>query len=165
MAPSYWSVLQLHGTHERTAMCLLARAGYEIYRPLTVERRLVRGCRQDVPQPLFPGYVFILIVTGRFWDAAHCVGVIKLLRNGDKPAVVADGVIADLRQRERNGYIHLPKPPGLQCGDRIYVRRGPLEGLCGLYAGQPSRERVVILLSLLNGQRRVVLPKGDVARV
>ena len=89
MAPSFWSVLQL-GQHARTAMYLLARAGFETYRPLTIERRLVRGCRRDVPQALFPGYLFFLVVNGRWLDAAYTIGVIRVLKNDDRPAAVPD---------------------------------------------------------------------------
>jgi hypothetical protein len=45
------------------------------------------------------------------------------------------------------------------------VVRGPFQSLVGLYAGQAPRERVAVLLSVLGGQARVVLPKGDVEAV
>jgi hypothetical protein len=68
-------------------------------------------------------------------------------------------VIAEIRGRERNGYVALPKAPGLQAGDQVRIKRGLLQGKLGLYAGMRGQERVEILLAVLG---RVTLPKGDV---
>ena len=138
------------------ALHCLGLAGYTIYLPRITERVVRRGRKVDVHQSLFPCYAFVLVVD-HCWSASRCPGVIRLIMDGTQPARVPDSVIDDLRRRECNGYIHLPKPPGLQRGDRVYVRRGPLEGLHGLYAGQSGRERVAVLFSLLNGQRRVAI--------
>lgn len=108
----------------------------------------------------------MLIIGGRWWDAGHAPGSLAFLRGeGGVPAAVPEHVITELRSRERGGYVRLPRPRGLQKGDPVFIRRGALEGLRGLYAGQSGAQRVHVLLQLLNGQRRVVLPAADVVAI
>jgi transcription antitermination factor NusG len=80
-----------------------------------------------------------------------------------RPARVADSVIAEIRSRERDGLVELPKR-GLVPGDRVRVTTGPLRGFDGLYAGMRPRERVLVLLAVLGSQRRVLLPRDDIER-
>jgi hypothetical protein len=81
--------------------------------------------------------------------------------NGTRPAVVADGIINAIREREIRGAIELPKPP-LIPGVRVRIVAGPLSGIEGLYAGMRPRARVEILLRLLGGQQRVMLSKDAI---
>ena len=50
----------------------------------------------------------------------------------------------------------------MKVGDRVRVTRGPFVGLAGIYSGMSGRQRIEILLSILGGQQRVTLPKGDI---
>jgi len=70
--------------------------------------------------------------------------------------------IDDLRKRERNGLIKLPKRPALQPGDQVRILQGPFAGQLGLYAGMRPHERVLVLLQLLGGQQRVELAKDSI---
>jgi transcription antitermination factor NusG len=47
----------------------------------------------------------------------------------------------------------------------VWVVRGPLVGFAGLYVGLSGRRRVEVLLTVLGGQRRVILPGSDVEAV
>jgi len=84
--------------------------------------------------------------------------------DGGRPARVADQIIDDLRKRERNGLIELPKRPGPKPGDQVRILQGPFAGQLGLYAGMRAHERVLVLLALLGGQQRVELPRPMLRR-
>jgi transcriptional antiterminator RfaH len=159
---AYWSCVQLEPNRERLALhCLSKINGFEIYSP-RIRIKPSRSRREDITRPLFPGYAFVFIVLQ--WHAARwSPGVVRLVLDGAVPAKVPNAVIAELRERECGGVVQLPEAPGLRAGDRVRVTRGPLVGLTGLYAGLAPQDRVAILLALLGGQTRVVLPKGDVA--
>jgi hypothetical protein len=47
----------------------------------------------------------------------------------------------------------------------VRVTHGPLAGQLGLYAGQRAHERVLVLLTLLGGQQRAELARGDIEAV
>lgn len=158
---AYWAAARFQPKYERLALHFLGLAGYEVYAPRLLARRLVRGRQVEITPLLFPGYFFALITLQ--WHAAHrAPGTLGLVLNGGGPAHVPDGVIAELRSRERGGLIELPKPKGLRRGDRVRVVRGPFSGQAALYAGQPARERVAVLLMLLGSQQRVSLPRDAI---
>jgi transcription antitermination factor NusG len=65
-----------------------------------------------------------------------------------------------------HGYISLPDRPGapvnrkIAIGAKVKVTAGPLGGMSGLYAGQSTREREIILLDPLGRQTPVTIPAG-----
>jgi transcriptional antiterminator RfaH len=159
---SYWACVRVEPRREAVAQHFLKLAGYEVYIPYVREQRIRRSRRVEVVSPLFPAYGFVAIIQG--WHSARwSIGVAGIIMDGVQPAKVPDSVIADIRNRERNGAVELPKPPGMKIGDRVRVTRGPFTGLGGLYVGMKPRERVEVLLAILGGQTHVMLPKGDVA--
>ena len=153
----FWACAQIEMHREQLALYTLGLAGYETYLPR------VRSKQQRVVA-LFPSYLFLWIET-QWHTARWSPGVIRLVMGGGTPARVPDRVIAEIRSREgRDGLIRLPKPPGLQRGDRLRIVHGPFTGQLVLYAGQLPHERVAVLLAILGGHQRVELAKRDVVR-
>jgi transcriptional antiterminator RfaH len=158
---SFWAAAQLSPQRDGLALHCLRQAGFETYAPRLRERRTVHG-RAVVRTPLlFPGYLFVWIELQ--WSRARWApGVVRLVLNGGTPAVVPDGVIAQLKEREVKGLIELPRPPKFHPGDRVRVLHGPLAGHVGLYAGMKPRERIEVLLAILGGSQRVTLAADSV---
>jgi transcription antitermination factor NusG len=71
-------------------------------------------------------------------------------------------VIDEIRRRERNGAVELPKR-AMRVGDRVRILAGPFHGHFALYAGMSGFERVTVLLQLFSQSTRVVLAERDVA--
>jgi transcriptional antiterminator RfaH len=162
----YWACAQLESNRTRLALhCLDKVAGYEIYNPQLREQRRVRGGRKimGVAQ-LFPSYVFVLVVSA-WYGARWSPGVVRLVMDGEHPAHVPDQVIAEIRSRERGGFVVLPKARGLALGTRMKVLQGPLQGQIGLLAALRPHERVVMLLQMLGGQQRVELSRSVIEAV
>ena len=88
-----------------------------------------------------------------------------LLAGDGHPLHVPDHVITDLRGKERNGYVMLPKARGLERGDKVKVLAGPFEGHIALYEGTKPHERVEVLLALFGSQRAVELPRVNIRPV
>jgi transcriptional antiterminator RfaH len=149
---------------EAVATQCLALPGFETYLPRLRECRVIRGRLVEVSPPLFPGYIFIVVVS-RWYDAKWCPGVASLIMNGAGPARVPDSVISEIQSRERGGLIELPKPRGLRRGDRVRIVRGPFANHLALYAGQSAHERVAVLLQLLGGQWRTELPADAIVPI
>src|SRR5262249_5651511 len=83
----YWCCAQVEPRRDRLASHCLTLAGYETYQPLLrEERRSSHGRKITVTPPLFPGYAFVLIVSGR-WNARWAAGVRRLLMDGLAPAL------------------------------------------------------------------------------
>jgi transcriptional antiterminator RfaH len=161
---SYWAVARLEHHREQLALHCLGLAGYTTYFPRLREMRISHGRKIEVRPPLFPGYAFVLIELQ--WHAARWApGMYGLIMAGAAPAKVPDGVIAEIRRREIDGLIDLPKAPSLRRGDRIKILQGPFRDHLAIYVGMKPQQRVEVLLQLLGGQQRVTLSKSDVERV
>ena len=143
---SFWAVAQTQSQREKVALFHLQRQDFETYLPTIRTIRRIRG------EPLFPGYIFIRMV-------------VRLIRDGDQPAICPDEVVDGIRKREIGGHVELPKvyKRRFARGQRIQIIRGPFQGHFGLYDGQAPRDRCFVLLSLLGGQTRTELADADVA--
>jgi transcriptional antiterminator RfaH len=156
---SYWAAVQLQASRERLALhCLSKVNGFQVYSPRI---KAPRARREVGTRPLFPGYCFILIIS-QWWNARWSPGVIRIVLDGAAPARVPDQVIDEIRRREVRGVVELPKPPGLQRGDKVRIVRGALQGHLALYEGMRPHERVDVLLQLLGSACRVTLVRSDV---
>jgi transcriptional antiterminator RfaH len=160
----YWCCAQIEQSRDRLAWHCLTLAGYKIYQPLLREPRRSHGRKIIATPPLFPGYLFVWVVRG-WWDARWAAGVRGLLMDGERPAVVPDAVISEIRSRERNGFVELVKPRGLRPGTRVRVISGPLSERIGMLAVLRPHERVVVLLNLLGGDQRVDLAQSAIEAV
>src|SRR5262249_12071641 len=121
-----------HGQPHREGLALrcLGLAGYTTYFPRLRQQRRSHGRRIELQPPLFPGYAFVSIEL-QWHTARWAIGVVGPIMDGGAPARVPDSVIAEIRSRERNGLVELPKLT-LEPGARVRVLQGPLQDHIGL---------------------------------
>ena len=158
---SYWACAQTEPQRESAAQHSLELAGYQVYLPRLRVVHAHRGRKTECRPVLFPSYLFVLIQSG-WWAARWCPGVACLLTSGDEPMHVSDAIVDEIRSRERNGLVELPRRETLRPGGSVRVTAGPFAGQFGLYAGQRPHERVLVLLALLGGQQRVELARSAI---
>jgi transcription antitermination factor NusG len=164
MAEPYWAVAQalpMRGEQKSRAEIFLGHAGYETYCPRT--RRRSRG--KMIVEPLFAGYIFVRVIEN-WWTVRWTPGVTKLLMQCEKPAKLPNEFIDDLRSNERGGFIRLPprQHPHVR-GAQVRVLTGQFRGLIGLYEGQSSREREIVLLDMLGRKVPVELAVNDAIEI
>jgi transcriptional antiterminator RfaH len=159
----YWCAAQLQTNREGLALHMLEQIeGFTVYAPRLRQRRRYHGRWVETTPLLFVSYAFVLIEL-QWHRARWAPGVIRLIMDGLQPAKVPDSAIAELRRREQNGAVELPKLSELAPGDQVRIVRGPLRDRLGLYQGMKSHERVALLLTMLGGARHVTLARSDVA--
>jgi transcriptional antiterminator RfaH len=153
--PPYWAVVRSLPKREAfAAERLRVDHGFEVFLPLVQTKR--------ASQPLFSGYFFCRIVD-RWRSINSTFGVLCLVRTGDCPARCPDHEIETLRSLIVGGFVQLPEAPlppmrrKIAIGARVRIASGPFGGMSGLYAGQSTRERELILLNLLGSQRPVAI--------
>lgn len=152
-----WYVAQTHPRSEAKAAEHLKRQGFGVYLPHFQKKRRHARRVDTVNAPLFPRYLFVAIdVAAQRWlSIQSTVGVMRLICNGDVPAVVQSGIIDALRQREdEHGFIKLEQRP-FRLGEELRVLDGAFTGTLGLFEGMSDNERVTILLDLLGRKVRV----------
>jgi len=113
--------------------------------------------------PVFPCYLFAffcLASTAR--QIRYTPGVRDIVRFGEQAAVVPVWVIDELVARCVQGPVDLSKP-AFSKGEPVKVLRGPFQELQAVFDGYLSgAERVAVLLSIMNAERRVVMPANMV---
>ena len=140
----------------------------EVYFPaLHVEPKNPRASRV---RPFFPGYMFVRIDLDDQGDNAlrWTPGTMGLVRFGDKPAIVPDNLIGELRHRlatlqEKGG----SEEKQYEKGERVRIVDGPFAGYEAIFDAHLSgNDRVHVLLSFLSREpRRLRLSKQDIEKV
>lgn len=152
----YWAVAITTPGGETRAITNLAQQGFETYLPKFVDRGIQRV--------LFPRYLFVWVA-----DKWRCIlgtrGIVSVIMNSDKPSVLRDEVVQELRQREINGVVALPEnvQNGFRVGETVRVVGGPFTGFTGICQGMLAHERESVLLSMLGRKVIVRLSKEDLA--
>jgi transcription antitermination factor NusG len=137
---------------------LLMRARFETYCPRIRRRGRIAF--------LFPSYVFVRLKANLHWyPIVWTPHVVRLIMAGERPANLSEGIVADLKRRERGGFVPLPRAARLQKGQQVRVISGSFEGHLGIYDGQTNRERERVLLEMLGRQVVAELPARDIVPV
>ena len=151
-----WAVVHTHPHKEHLALLHLERQKFICYCPRM--RRRIRHARrfEDVLRPLFPGYLFVKLAPNRSqWrPILSTIGVRTLICEGEQPSVLPRGFVEGLMQREREGAVIAPQTP-YQPGQAIRFAGGPFDGLIASVLSVSEKERLFVLLELLQGQVRV----------
>ena len=136
----------------------LEERGFEVYLPRHLKQRRHARRTDFVPRPLFPRYLFVRadVDVGHRPRVNTAPGVAHMVSFGDRPAIVADSIIAEIRGREdEDGYIRLGRGQTFSHGDRVKISDGALCDHVGLFQCPTDNQRVIILLDLLGRQTRV----------
>lgn len=151
-----WLALATHPHKERAAEDNLRRQGYDTYCPML--QKTVRHARKShlVLRPLFQGYIFAGTTLDTRWKSMHStVGVRRVLSYGERPCLLSNDFIRALKAREIDGAIVKPANP-YKVGQRVRLANGALEGLVARIIDVDEKQRLVLLLDLLNQSVRVL---------
>ncbi len=154
-----WYVVRSQPNGEARALANIARQGFEAYLPRYGATRRHARRVERVLRPLFPRYLFVRFdpLKARWRALLSTYGVASLVRAGEQPAPVPDGVVEAIRRREDGeGLIRLPAPPVVP-GQAVRLVDGPFADLVGRVLSLPDDDRVVLLLSLLGREVKVAV--------
>jgi transcription termination factor NusG len=151
-----WIVVQAKRHKERAVQVNLAREGIPSYLPLL--RQWPRPAVGADVGPMFPGYVFCQPAPEQLGLVSSRCGVLRLVNFGEGPARVGPEVVAYLRSRAgADGVISIDP---VAAGQEVTITDGPLRGLAAVVERRlTARQRVLVLLDLLQRQTRVELPE------
>jgi len=155
-----WAVAVTKLNCERLVEDQLIRQGFEPYLPRSRERIVVAGQVRFRERILFGRYIFVRAI-GVWHIVKRTFGIVNILQSGDKPALLQDSVIDELRSRhDVHGCVELPK---FQVGQSVRVLEGPFKGSLGLYQGMTSKQRESVLLASLGWKAEFVIGNLEAA--
>ena len=144
-----WFLVRTKPRQEYKAKMNLDNQGYESYFP-----ELLRD--NGKREALFPGYIFIKNQAGSvpFDRVRNTYGVLNYVRFGNQLATVEDGLVSSIKNRiltsvERDVY---------QVNQKVRITDGPFKEVEAIYLCRNGKDRVVLLLSLLNSKHKIELP-------
>ena len=158
-----WFLIQSKPRQGTRAEENLINQGYHCYFPRIAVDRLRCGRRQQVREPLFPGYLFVYLRPGAdSWQPIRSTrGVQRLVTFDNKPVPVADEIINSIRDqvdRRESATSALFRP-----GDRLRITRGPFADVQAIFQRFDGEERVIVLLELMHRRQHLVVQMADVA--
>lgn len=140
-----WYLVQCKPRQALRAQENLERQGYQCLLPLHQLERLHQGRLQQHSEPLFPGYLFILLdkVEDSWLPIRSTRGVSQIVSFGGQPTPVPDSVIDQL-SLPRRGIV-----PALTAGDRVSIRNIGFDHVEAIFLENDGEGRVLLLLNFL----------------
>lgn len=163
----HWHAVFCKPRQDALAESQLLNQGFEIFRPKTRIACTRNGRRRVSVESMFPRYLFVrLSQAGEDWTPIRSTrGAVGLVRLGQEAPIVPDPIIDGLRQRcDEAGVISLAGAIDYQRDDLVDIIDGPFNGYRALFQARSSQERVVVLLKLLQHERRIELPEVSIRR-
>lgn len=152
--PRDWYALYLRHQHEKNVARSLSGKGYEVFLPLYTAVHRWKDRDKRLSLPLFPCYLFLQNPSERWQSILATPGVHSVVGFAKHPATIACAEIEAI-QRVVGSCLKLEPHPFLQCGDRVRLRAGPLEGLEGLLLRKKSTWKLLVSVEIL--QRSVAV--------
>jgi transcription antitermination factor NusG len=125
----------------------ISAMGLPAWVPTFRQRRKWSDRWKEVEFPLFPGYLFARATAANWHQILRTPGVLTVVRNDGKPAVLSDSYIATLRDAiERDGVAPEPVTENITYapGDEVIVQEGALCGVRGVVRERRSGRQLVV---------------------
>jgi transcriptional antiterminator RfaH len=154
-----WFLVHAKTGRELVAQANLQRQGYRTFLPL--ERRTVRHARRirETFAAYFPGYLFVALDLSRqAWRPINStLGVLRLVAAPDGPTPAPAALMRTLRSAsDAQGVMTLQRE--WEPGAAVRIASGPFADQLGVVEGLGGADRVRVLLSIMQGEVRIVTP-------
>jgi transcriptional antiterminator RfaH len=160
-----WYAVYTRPRAEDTALDNLLRQGYRAYLPRYRTAVSHARRRQMVSRPLFPRYLFAGVDRASMpWrPILSTIGVSGMVRAGEAPVPVPDGLLVALRAQEAAGlFDRIGGRRPLNVGELVRVSVGAFRDMVGQLVELRDQDRIVVLLELLGRQVRAGLESAAV---
>lgn len=157
-----WFAVQVQPRREKLASMHLERQDYRVFAPRIKRFARRSGRAVEVTEALFPGYVFVAL--DRNWDSWRSIngtiGVSRLVMFGDEPATLPPDFVETLfDSADTQGVVAFDTD--LKAGDPVRIIGGAFDNITGTLLSADRNARVMILVHLLSGPRRMSIDRGS----
>ena len=153
-----WIAVYTKARHEKIVKEEFMNKGFETYLPLLRERRKWSDRKKWVEFPMFRSYVFVRIYLNEILPVLETPGVVRIISFGEKPAVINDKHISDIKLILNGGY----KPQNTDYfmrGDKVIVNQGPLKGIHGEIVRMDNHDRLILRINEIQNSISVKIEK------
>ena len=164
---SKWLLVYTKAKEEQRAKKNLENQGFEIFLPMIAFTK-VNQSKSITLKAMFPGYLFVKINTelDRWNRIKSTRGVSHLVVFGQRFAEIPNQVIAYLKSEADENDIFKQKitRQEFQKGDKLVIEKGMFKDKEATFLAKKSKERVKILLRLVNHLITADIPASDVGQ-
>lgn len=139
-----WAVAVTRSQQEDLAAQQVQKNGFEFFYP-RLRTRFAGSWRLE---PLFPGYLFVVVGTAWRKLLFETVGIFDVIRFDTVPALVHDKVVDVIRSRCDSGGVFIPAPKILQ-GSKVRIDKGPFAGELATVERLRGKDRADVLMRVL----------------
>ena len=142
-----WFVIWAESRAEKKVEKRMAALGLSPWLPIVKERHRWSDRWREVECPLFPGYLFARATNADWYQILRTPGVLTVVKEGGKPALLADSFVTALRDAiGREGAAPEPVTVTIDFapGDEVIVQEGVLRGVRGMVREHRSRRQLVL---------------------
>lgn len=158
-----WYVVWSEGRAEKKVAERLAGRGCAVWLPTVAARHRWSDRWKVVTRPLFPGYLFAATHGAGYVPLIKTPGVLTLVKEGGKPAVLSSDYIASLRRLIDQPELAVESVTHEQFapGDEVLVRDGPLANYRGQVVEVRGARKLVIWIASVG--RGILCTLGEAA--
>ncbi len=154
MVRKNWHLAQIKPNAHRLATQNLARQGLTTFLPL-IEETKAKGSRFFTKtRPLFPGYLFVRADFSQVRSINSTVGICRLVSFGNAPAIVPDGLVAELKSRCTESAVYKAST-SISHDTLVKLRKGPFTNFLATVDTCGTSKRAWLLIDLMGRQTRI----------
>jgi transcription antitermination factor NusG len=155
-----WYAAYTHSCQEKRVAQHFSTRSIEFFLPVhrTVSH-WKNGLRVPIERPLFAGYVFVKANREDRVRILEVPGVHSIVGAGREPTPLPYEEIEVLRRGV--SLLKIEPHPFLNAGERVLIRRGPLEGMTGIVIRQKNNVRVILSIDLIMKSISVEIDAND----
>ncbi|CAN5349374.1 UpxY family transcription antiterminator [soil metagenome] len=142
-----WLVVWTGSRAERKVEARIVAMGIEAWLPTVTERHRWSDRWRELVLPLFPGYIFARAAAATWHQLLRTPGVLTVVKDGGRPALLTDAFMASLRQAVECSRMVAERVTELveySPGDEVIVQEGALAGVRGVVQERRSGRQLVI---------------------
>ncbi len=161
--PYRWYAVYTKSRAEKKVYEELERKGIESYLPLKAERRQWSDRIKLIEEPLIRGYVFVRVSNKEYYDVLVIPGALRYVCFEERPAVIPDHQIEDLRLFMQ--YIDSDlevTSERIRKGSMVKVVNGPLKDVRGEVVELRGKRRILLRFDSLGYCIHIELGAGKV---
>jgi transcription antitermination factor NusG len=159
-----WYALYTRHQHEKVVDRILSSKGFETFLPVYRALRRWKDRNKQLLLPLFPSYLFVRSYLDRRVEIRSTPGVFGFVGTEGRPSSILSEEIESLRLAVESCFRVEPHP-FLNCGDRVRITSGPLEGTEGVLIRKKNAYRLVLSIQILGRSAAVEIDDATVEKV